>query len=69
MTRRQFRAFRRHVGWTQEQTAASAGVSRQTLIWYENGTRASDKTIEKLEAWAESEGASFTETGRLILPA
>jgi DNA-binding XRE family transcriptional regulator len=68
MTPLQFKTFRKRKGVTQAQVAESVGVSRQTLIWFETGTKASDKTVQKLRDWATAQGATFNKSGRLLLP-
>jgi DNA-binding XRE family transcriptional regulator len=68
MTPLQFRTFRKRNGVTQAQVAKSVGVSRQTLIWFETGAKASGKTVQKLRNWAAAQGATFNKSGRLLLP-
>jgi transcriptional regulator with XRE-family HTH domain len=68
MTPLQFKALRRALGVTQADVCKQAGISRQTLIWFETNAGASDKTVQKLKAWATAQGATFNKSGRLLLP-
>ena len=39
MTRRRFRYLRQRLGWSQKRLAARLGVSRRSVIAWENGER------------------------------
>jgi transcriptional regulator with XRE-family HTH domain len=56
----QCRAARGLLGVTQEQLAREAGLSKRTIIEFENGSRGSlASTIEKLQRALESLGVEF----------
>jgi len=44
MTSEQFKAWRKHMGFSQTEAGASLGLSKSTIEMYDSGLRKADKT-------------------------
>lgn len=68
MTPRQFRAWRAWHGYQSKEVCEMVGVSKQTLIAFEQHDQASEKTRDALARLVDASSVGFRKDGCLILP-